>query len=299
MTTTKRLTSVVLLLALVLAGVLVLRPTGATLAAWSDEVTVAVPTLRTGGVSMDVTSATGTTATVAMGGDVAGTWRPTTVRVSVDGRALTGAELSGSRVEYRVAAAGATCPTTAPTFSAAPSGPATTFPVTGGAPLSGARTMCLSVVPSDQTRIALAGRTLSVATTIDGVTVAPTTWTTTGSWAADHRMPAGPSVTGPSCSRGFLNQVVTLGWSWDRAGLGQDVSRWSVQVEDRGSWREVKSVAARSTSTTISPYESNFIQFETYTMRVAAVLPDGTTIPSTTTTDVRIERIGLGAAYCA
>ncbi|WP_324653515.1 hypothetical protein [Georgenia sp. H159] len=293
MTTTKRLTAVVLLLALVLAGVLVLRPTGSTLAAWSDEVTVTVPTLRTGGVRMDVTPSAGTTATVGMSGDVSGTWRPSTVRVSVDGRALTGAELTGSRVEYRVAAAGGTCPTTAATYTATPSGTATDVPVTGGQPLAGARTLCLTFVPTDRIRIELGSRTVSFATTLDGVTVAPATWTTTGSWATELRVTPGPSVTGPTCSS--IHPRVTLGWDWNRAGMSVDVARWSVQVADGGTWREVATLMPAQRTVTVGPSDFTGHDAGTHTVRVVAVLTDGTTVPGTTHTEIRID----GTVTCA
>lgn len=299
MTIAKRLTATGLLLAVVLAGMLLLRPTETTYAAWSDEVTVAVPTLQTGGVRLDVTPGSGTAATVAMAGDTSGTWRPAEVRVSVAGRDLTGAELAGSRIEYRLAGAGDSCPTGGASYTAAPSGSATSFAVTGGERLDGPRTLCLTFVPSDTMRIQYGEHKLSLTTSIDGVSAAPATWTAAGSWSADHRMPAGPSASGPQCSRGFLNQRVTLSWGWDRAGLNQDVSHWALQVEDRGTWREIQSLGAGRREAAITPYDSRFIEFSTFNLRVVAVLPDGTTIPSADTTRVRVERIGIGAAYCA
>ena len=301
MTVSKRLIAGLLALAVVLGGVLVLRPTETTLAAWSDEVTVDLPALHTGGVRMDVTPAagTGSSATLGMSGDAAGTWRPSAVRVLLDGRALTGAELAGSTIEYRVAGSGGTCsPPTPATYTARPSGSATSFPVTGGADLNGRRTLCLTFTPSDQVRIQLGGRALSVTTAIEGV-AAGSTWTAASEWAATQQLPAAPTVSAPTCTAGFLNQSVSLGWDWDRAGLSQDVRRWSVQVEDRGTWREVDSLSAGSRSARISPYDSGFVNFSTYTLRVAAVLPDGTSIPAPAGTQVRIERIGIGAAYCA
>lgn len=298
MTIAKRLTAAGLLLAVVLAGLLVLRPAQTTYAAWSDEVTVPVPTLQTGGVRLEVVPAGGTAATVAMAGDTAGTWRPTQVRVSVDGRDLTGTELAGSRIEYRLAGTDSSCPTGAATYTATPSGSATSFAVTGGDRLDGARTLCLTLVPSDTVRIQYGERTLSLTTSIDGVST-PATWTAAGTWAAEQQLPAGPSVSGPTCSRGFLNQRVTLDWSWDRAGLSQNVSHWALQVEDRGTWHEVRSLGANRREAVITPYDAGFIAFSTFHLRVVAVLPDGTTIPSTDTTKVRVERLGLGAAYCA
>ena len=72
-----------------------------------------------------------------------------------------------------------------------------------------------------------------------------------------------------------------------------------LQVEDRGTWHEVRSLGANRREAVITPYDAGFIAFSTFHLRVVAVLPDGTTIPSTDTTKVRVERLGLGAAYCA
>lgn len=299
MTVTKRLTGALVVLAVLLGGVLLLRPTGSTLAAWSDEVTVEVPALRMGGVAVTVAPAPGAaTATLGMSGDVSGTWRPSAVTVAADGRALTGTQLAGSAVEYRLAAANGTCPTTTATFTVRPSGSGTSFPVTGGQDLSGQRTMCLTFVPSDQVRLQLGGRALSFTTTVSGVVDGAGTWTASAGWAATQQLPAAPSVPGPTCSRGTLNQSVTLSWEWDRAGLSQNVARWSLQLQDRGTWREVDSLSAANRSARISAYQFDFIGFDTYTLRVVGVLPDGTTIPSTSTSQVRVERIGFGAAYC-
>lgn len=299
MTAAKRLTAVVLLLAVVLVGAVLLRPTETTFAAWSDEVVVEVPVLSTGGVRLDVTPSGGTSATLGMSGDLSGTWRPSTVRVMVDGRALTGTELSGSVIEYRVASAGAGCAGDTPAFTARPSGTGASFAVTGAQQLSGARTLCLTFVPSDKVKVQLGGRALSFATTVDGVATGASSWTAATTWSANQQLPAAPSVLGPTCSRGFLNQFVTLGWSWDRAGLSQNASHFSVQVEDRGTWREVGTLPVGTQSLRVSPYQFDFVNFDTYAVRVAAVLADGTTIPSTTTAKIRVERVGVGAAYCA
>ena len=294
MTPARRPAAVLLLLAVVLGGVLVLRPTGTTLAAWSDEVTVAVPTLRTGGVRLEVAPAgTGTTATIGMTGEVAGTWRPSSVRGTADGRALAGSELAGSRIEYRVATgATGTCPTGPATYTVLPSGAATSFPVSGADQLSGARTVCLTFVPSDGTRTRLAGRTLSFTTSIDGVSAAPATWTAVGTWTVNQRLAPGASVSGPSCTPDHPR--VVLGWGWERGGLGVDPSRWSLQAETAAGWNEVRSVAGANRSVALSPSEFNGGQSGTHRVRVVAVLPDGTTIAGTTTTTLTIQ----GAIQC-
>ena len=297
--TVERPTAVVLLLVLLLGGALVLRPSGTTLAAWSDEVVVTVPALRTGGVRVDVAPSGTASAAVGMSGDVHGTWRPSTVQVSVDGRALTGSDLAGSTVEYRLATPGGTCPSGgAPAFSASPSGPGTSFAVTGQQ-VTGARTLCLTLLPSDKVRAELGGRALSFATSVAGLATGSSAWTASTAWSATQQLPAAPRVTGPTCSRGFLNQFVTLSWEWDRAGLAQNAARFSLQVEDRGTWREVGTAPVSSRpSMIVSPYQFDVVTFDTYTVRVAALLADGTTIPSSTTAKVRVERVGVGAAYC-
>ncbi|PYF99152.1 hypothetical protein SAMN05216184_10834 [Georgenia satyanarayanai] len=297
---TTRLTACLLALAVVLGGVLLLGPSESTLAAWSDETTTTVPQLRTGGVQVDVTTAgAGTTATLGMSGDTSGTWRPGAVTVTSGGRALTGAELDGSRVDYRLAGTNGTCAATDPVaYTASLTGPRTSFAVTGGERLSGARTVCLAFVPSDQVRVQLGGRTLALATTVDGAATAGA-WTAASTWTATHQLPAAPSVSAMRCTSGWLNQWVTLGWDWDAGGLNQAVARWSLQLEDRGTWREVGTVPARQRTTTVSPYQFDFVNFDSYTLRVAAVLADGTTVPAPSSTRVRVERIGLGAAYCS
>lgn len=297
---TTRLTACLLTLAVVLGGALLLRPSGSTLAAWSDETTVTVPQLRTGGVQVDVTTTgTGAAATLGMSGDTSGTWRPGAVTIASDGRALSGAELAGSRVEYRLAGANGTCAATSPaTYTAGVGGAGTSFVVSGGQRLSGARTLCVSFVPSDLVRVQLGGRTLSITTAVDGAATAGA-WTATTTWTATQQLPAAPSVSAMRCTPGWLNQWVTLAWDWEAGGLTQSVSRWSLQLEDRGAWREVGTVSARSRSTTISPYQFDFVSFDSYTVRVAAVLADGTTVPAASSTKVRVERIGLGAAYCS
>ncbi|TNC18542.1 hypothetical protein FHE66_06360, partial [Georgenia sp. 311] len=291
--TVERPTAVVLLLALLLGGALVLRPSGTTLAAWSDEVVVTVPALRTGGVRVDVAPSGSTSATIAMSGDVHGTWQPSAVRVGVDGRALTGSDLAGSTIEYRLATAGGTCPNGgAPAFTASPSGAGTSFTVTGQQ-ITGARTLCLTFVPSDKVRAELGGRALSFATSVTGLAAGSSAWTASTAWSATQQLPAAPRVTGPTCSRGFLNQFVTLSWEWDRAGLAQNAARFSLQVDDRGTWREVGTASVSSRpSATLSPYQFDVVTFDTYSVRVVAVLADGTTIPSSTTVRVRVERVG-------
>lgn len=298
---TTRFTACLLALAVVLGGVLLLRPSESTLAAWSDETTVAVPQLRTGGVAVDVTATgSGTTATLGMSGDTSGTWRPASVNITSGGRALTGAELAGSRVDYRIAGKNGTCVATDPVaFTAGPSGTRTSFPVTGGQALSGARTLCLTFVPSDQVTVQLGGRALSFTTVVDGTATVAGSWTATNTWTATHQLPAAPSVSPMRCSSGWLNQWVTLGWDWEPGGLTQSIARWSLQVDDRGTWREVGTLPARNRSTTISPYQFDFVSFDSYTVRVAAVLSDGTTVPASSSTKVRVERVGLGAAYCS
>src|SRR5690606_6283999 len=112
---TTRLTACLLALAVVLGGVLLLRPSESTLAAWSDEAAVPVAQLRTGGVQVDVAApGSGTTATLGMSGATSGTWRPASVSVTSGGRALTGAELAGSRVDYRLAGTNGACVATDP-----------------------------------------------------------------------------------------------------------------------------------------------------------------------------------------
>lgn len=296
---TTRLTACLLALAVVLGGVLLLRPSESTLAAWSDETIVAVPQLRTGGVQVDVTTAgTGTTATLGMSGDTSGTWRPGAVSVTSGGRALTGAELAGSRVEYRIATNGACSAADPVTYSASPSGTTTTFPVTGGERLTGARTVCLTFVPSDQVLVQLGGRTLSFVTTVDGA--APTgTWTASSTWTASQQLPAAPTVSALRCTPGWLNQWVTLGWDWDGGDVANKLARFSLQLQDRGTWRDVGTIPARARTTTVNPYQFSFVSFESYTLRVVAVLNDGTTVPTSSTANVRVERIGVGAAYCS
>lgn len=293
---TTRLTACLLAIAVVLGGVLLLSPSGSTLAAWSDEVTVAVPPLRTGGVQVDVTAATATSATFGMSGDTGGTWRPGSVTVTSGGRAHTGAELAGSRVEYRVARNGVCAATEPVAYTASPGGPGTSFAVTGGQPLSGPHTLCLTLVPSEQVRVQLAGRTLSLVTTVDGA--ATGTWTATNTWTASHSLPAIPTVSALRCTPGWLNQWVTLGWDWDANASPQQPVRWSLQLDDGGTWRDVSTISPRARTTTINPYQFSFVSFESYTLRVVAVLNDGTTVPSASTAKVRVERIGVGAAYC-
>lgn len=299
MTIPKRLLTVILLAAVLLTGAVLLRPTETTLAAWTDEVTVPVGSLQTGGVRMDVQALSGDGARVAMAGDVGGTWRPATVRVNRAGGGQLGSELLGSRVEYRLAAADGSCRGgDAPIYTAQLDGAGLTAPVTGGERLEGARTLCLTFVPSDRTRIEHGGTTLTLTTTLDGVSVAPATWTATGTWAADQQLPAGPSVAGPTCSSSWLNPTVTLRWDWDRAGLSQDVARWSLQTQDGNSWREVRSVAAGDRSTVVRASDFNLIQFSSHTLRVVAVLPDGIEVPSTQTTRIKVERLLLGSVSC-
>lgn len=297
MTIGHRLVATLVVLTLAVAGVVALRPTGTTLAAWSDEVVVPVPTLHTGSIRMDVTTTAGDKATVGMAGDATGTWRPTGVRATAEGRELSGSELTGSRVDYRLASSGGTCPSSSPLYTATFTGSSPVAQVNGGEQLSGQRTLCLTFVPSDTTRVHLGGASLSLATTLDGVAPA-TTWTASNDWQATQKLAPAPSVGTPSCSAGFLNQRVTLRWDWDRAGLNQDVTRWSLQVQDGGTWTEVRSLSGGQRSTNITPYEFSFIRFDTYKMRVAAVLPDGTTIASAPSS-IRVERLALGAVYCA
>ncbi|WP_413450429.1 hypothetical protein AA0Y32_07140 [Georgenia phoenicis] len=293
---TTRLTACLLAIAVVLGGVLLLRPSESTLAAWSDEATVAVPQLRTGGVQVDVAAATATSATVGMSGDASGTWRPGSVTVTSAGRAHTGAELAGSRIEYRLAQGGVCVPTEPVAYTASPGGAGTSFAVAGGQPLSGAHTLCLTFVPSEQARVQLAGRTLSLVTTVDGA--AAGAWTATSTWTATHTLPALPTVSALRCTPGWLNQWVTLGWDWDGDAYSQQLVRWSLQLDDRGTWRDVGTIPARARTTTINPYQFSFVNFESYTLRVVAVLNDGTTVASGSTAKVRVERIGVGAAYC-
>lgn len=296
---TTRLTACLLALAVVLGGVLLLRPSESTLAAWSDEATVAVPQLRTGGVQVDVAApGSGTTATLGMSGDTSGTWRPASVTITSGGRALTGAELAGSRVDYRIAGTNGTCAATAPVaFTASPSGTRTSFPVTGGQALSGARTLCLTFVPSDQLRLQQGGRTVSFATTVSGVATAASSWTAASTWTATQQLPAAPSVTAPQCSNGWGR--VSLKWEWDRGGMSQDVTRWSVQAESDNGWREINSLPAGTREATVSSRDFPPFRFENTQVRVVAVLADGTTVSSATTT-VRVERIVfLGAVSCA
>jgi len=294
---TTRLTACLLALAVVLGGVLLLRPSESTLAAWSDEATVTVPQLRTGGVRVDVAGATAASATLGMSGDTSGTWRPGAVTVTSAGRVLTGAELAGSRVDYRLARNGVCAATEPVLYSATPSGTASSFAVTGGERLSGARTLCLTFVPSDHVRLQLGGRSLSFATTVGGVATASSTWTATNTWTATQQLPAAPSVTAPQCSSSWPR--VTLRWEWDRAGMVQDVTRWSVQAEAESGWREINSLNPSQRSTGVSSRDFPPFQFENTQVRVVAVLADGTTVTSATTT-VRVERlVVLGAVYCA
>ena len=289
MTLPQRLTATVLLLAVVLSGLLLLRPAETTLAAWSDEVTVAVPALRTGGVRMEVTP-TGRTATVALTGDAAGTWRPSSVQVSAGGKVLTGADLAGSRVEYRLGSGAAP-------YSATLGGSLAAFPVSGNERLEGAHTLALAVQPSDRALIRYGGQDLTLTTTLDGATAAPATWTAGGSWTAQYRLPTGPSVTGPQCVDSATR--ATLSWGWDRGALSQDVARWSLQAADGSAWREIGSYAADQRSTTLRARDFGIVDFARYTLRVVAVLPDGTTLPSTGTTAVRVGRLLLGTVSCA
>lgn len=298
MTIPKRLTAVLLLLAVLLAGLLVLRPTETTLAAWSDEVTVTVPPLRTGGVHLEVSADTAGAATVGMAGDTTGSWRPSTVRVTAEGRELSGTELAGSTVEYRLVDSGDTRPTGAPVYVADLGGEVSSFAVTGGERLEGARTLLLTFVPSDRVMVEHGGRLLSLTTTIDGLT--PATWTTSSSWATDQQLPPAPSVSDLMCSPGgWFNQRVTLDWDWDRAGLNQDVARWSLQVQDGSTWRETRSLPAAAQAVTVRQRDFDLVDFQHYTLRVAAVLPDGTTVPSEDTTRIRVDRFVIGAVYCA
>lgn len=291
---TSRLTACLLTLAVVLGGVLLLRPSESTLAAWSDEVSVPVAQLRTGGVQVDVATTSGASATLGMSGDSSGTWRPGTVTVSSGGRAHTGTELAGSRVEYRLARNGACAATEPVAYTASPTGSGTSFAVTGGQRLTGAHTLCLTFVPSEQVSAQLGGRSLSFVTAVDGAGAGA--WTATNTWTATQQLPA--AVSALRCTPGFLNQWVTLGWDWDAEGQAKQLSRWSLQLDDRGTWRDVGTIPARARTTTINPYQFSFVNFESYTLRVVAVFTDGTTLPAASTAKVRVERVGIGAAYC-
>lgn len=292
MTLTARLVTGLVVAAVTLLGLVVLRPAGTTLAAWSDEVTVAVPTLRTGGVQLAVTPAGGA-ATVAMTGEAAGTWRPSTVQVAAQGQALTGADLAGARVEYRLADG-----TLA--YRAALDGGAASFPVSGDRRLAGTHTLFLTVVPSDRVLVAHGGATLSVTTTIDGATTAPATWTAAGTWVAEEELGPGPSVASLTCTPGPLGTRVTLDWDWDwdRGGLAQDVTRWSVQVEEGGTWHELHTLPAQHSFVHVRARDFDLVEIGTHTLRVAAVLPDGTTIPSDTTR-IHVLCLVVGGVRCA
>src|SRR5699024_10336129 len=92
---------------------------------------------------------------------------------------------------------------------------------------------------------------------------------------------------------------VTLRWEWDRAGMAQDVTRWSVQAQADNGWREINSLNANQRSTAVASRDFPPFQFDNTQVRVVAVLTDGTTLTSATTT-VRVERlVFLGAVYCA
>src|SRR5690606_26754795 len=135
---------------------------------------------------------------------------------AAQGQALTGADLAGSRVEYRLADG-----TLA--YRAALDGGAASFPVSGDRRLAGTHTLFLTVVPSDRVLVAHGGATLSVTTTIDGATTAPATWTAAGTWVAEEELGPGPSVASLTCTPGPLGTRVTLDWDWDwdwdRGGL--------------------------------------------------------------------------------
>lgn len=279
-----------LVLALLATALVVLRPTGTTLAAWSDEVTVEIPAMATGGIGMDVTPAAGASARVAVTGDVAGSWRPAGVRVSVDGQPLTGAQLAGSRVEYRLAAESGQCPTTgAARYSAELTGDASTFPVTGGERVSGPQTLCLTFVPSDKVRVDHGGRALSLTTELDGAAPAAT-WTAAGSWAASHQMAAAPVVDGLRCDRaGWLDSRGMISWDWLN-GDGLSITHWEIQRQAGSSWPTVGTAAAgdRSWHASNGTYPREFLG-HVQNLRVVAVLSDGTTtVASGSTTSVRV-----------
>lgn len=282
--------ALVLLLAVVATMLVALRPSGTTLAAWSDELSVELPPLTTAGIGMSV-SASGTGARIVVSGDAAGTWRPSDVTLRAGGQPLTGDQLAGTTLEYRLAGADGRCTTSAqPRYSVAPSGAVTTFPVTGAERLSGERTLCLTVKPADRLRVSHGGQALTVSTTLDG---AAGTWTAAGAWAAGHQMPPAPSVSTPSCQKD--RGGVTLSWNWVD---GVPVTGWSVQVSQGATWKDVVDVGSTSTSVRLTARNfDRLFQFSDYEARIVALLPDGTQIASASTV-IGVERLIIGTVYC-
>lgn len=285
-------------LALVLALVAVLlvatRPAATTLAAWSDEVTVEVPVLSTGGIGVGVTPGAGTSARIVVSGDVSGTWRPSRVRVTAGGQALTGAQLDGSRIEYRIADAQGQCATNVGAkYSATPSGTGAEFTIDGDGRESGAQTLCLTFVPSDKVRVSHGGQALTFATSLDGAAQAAG-WTAASSWSTNHQLPAAPTVGDLRCApTGRWDATAVLHWNWTN-GDGTSLVRWEIQRQDGAQWHTLQSITdprARSWSTSNINFPAPY-KGRQYNLRAVAVLGDGSThVVSDRTTTVQVNGI--------
>ncbi|MGO1174106.1 MAG: hypothetical protein ACTMKU_07365 [Actinomycetaceae bacterium] len=275
------------MLAVVLAIVL-LTPSGRTQAAWSDGVDVDVPAATTGNLSLAVSGAVTGSTTVVPSGTVSSTWRPASVRVLANGGPLTGAQLAGSRIEYRAASSGACATASAATFTAAPAGAGTTFAVAGGTAQTGTRTLCVTLVPGDALRASHAGVQLSVETTLSATQPGSGTWTAGTSWTTTQQLPALPAIGTLDCSPLSNDKFVQLTWTWVDQETGAtstaSVERWRVEhrVATSGWAPMFDEIAPESRSLEIK-WQDLPQQFQRNSIghiRIVAELPDGSTVVS-------------------
>ncbi|MGC5629262.1 hypothetical protein ACPYO6_13595 [Georgenia sp. Z1344] len=274
---------------LAVAAVLVLQPSGSTTAAWSDSVDVAGASGTTGSLSLAVSGAVTGSAVVTPGGTVASTWSPTAVTVAAAGVPLTVAQLAGSRLEYRVPAAGAACSTTGtPLFTATPTGTGTSFTVSGGSALSGTRTLCVTLVPGDALRASYAGVALSVTTTITAAQSGTGTWTAGQSWTTAQQLPAPlpalPEVDSFRCGPLSNEKFVDLRWALTGASGSASVQGWRVEHRVAASdWTTIfDGIAASAQSYQIkwNDLPQRLRVNSTGSIRIVAVLTDGTRVAS-------------------
>ncbi|MEE6274205.1 hypothetical protein [Georgenia wangjunii] len=227
----------------VVALLLALTPSTGTQAQWYSEVQVATPGATTDSLSLTMTPASATVASVTNGSaEQTAAWAPRTLSVTpAAGSGTTSADvatfLRGARVGYT---AGTSCAAPAATWTAAPvtSGTAAAVtPVTGSAARAtlvagGSHVLCLDVRPAltgSALSAALAGRTMTLTTTADSRSVGPATWTSpVATWATTYRVDL-PRPDALSCSEGaFVPTTLSWRWAGTTAGSTPAIDRWEI-----------------------------------------------------------------------
>lgn len=296
------------LLAVALA-VVVLAPSGTTLAGWSDREEVVLQPMTTDTVGLAVArTGTATASVTNTAGAAAVTWAPTAVTATA-GAGTTPAQaaeiLRGLTVGY-----GTDC-AARPRWTA-PAGSGATRTVTGpGAPLAAGATgaLCQQVVPQDAAALARdhGGRSITLTTQLSATADVARAWTAGAQTDATYRVPF-PRPSSLTCRSGSFSlfggeKPSVLSWTWagEAKAAQPAVARWELLTLENGTWKQVDESVGGTLTANVFFADFPFfgVSAQPFKVRAYPFARDGridTSVYAESDTQVWVTKSGFGTA---